>query len=174
MNELLGNVSDFYDLFLTYNQAVWPMPIVMYILAIAIFILSIQKKQSSNAIILYILSFFWLWNGIVFSLLYFGSFSPMFYLAAILFIFQSVVFFLNGSGVAVKPQLSFQLQNNCKTWAGMFFIIYALILYPIIGWATGHAYPGSPIFGTAPCPTAIFTVGLFLFSEKKIPSLKNK
>lgn len=171
MNELFGNVSDFYDMFTTYNQAVWPMPIVMYVLAIAAFIFTLQKKQSSNALVLHILSFFWLWNGIVFSLFYFSIFSPMFFLTALLFIFQTVVLFLNGSGLGVKPRLSFRFQNNFKTWAGIIFIIYALILYPVIGWATGHAYPAGPIFGTAPCPSAIFTVGILLLSEKKIPKI---
>ncbi len=171
MNELFGNVNDFYAMFTTYNEAVWPMPIVMYVLAIVAFVFSLQKKQGINAVVLYILSFFWLWNGIVFSLLYFSRFSPMFYLTALLFIFQALVLFLNGSGLALKPRISFRLRNSLITWVGMIFIIYALIIYPIIGWATGHSYPEGPIFGIAPCPSAIFTVGMLLLVEKKIPKL---
>lgn len=171
MNELFGNVDDFYAMFAAYNQAVWPMPIVMYVLALAAFIFSLQKRQGNNAVVLYILSFFWLWNAVVFSLLYFSRFSSMFYMSALLFIFQAIVLFLNGSSLAVKPRLSFKLQNNFKTWAGMIFIMYALILYPIIGWAASHAYPAGPIFGTAPCPSAIFTVGMLLLAEKKISKI---
>ena len=171
MNELFGNVKDFYNMFSTYNQAVWPMPIVMYILAITAFLFSLQRKKSGNAVILVILGFFWLWNGIVFSLMYFVKFNPMFYLSAVLFIFQAVVLFLNGTGIALTPKISFRIQNDFNTWAGMIFIIYALILYPFIGWATGHFYPAGPIFGTAPCASAIFTVGILLFAEKKIPKL---
>ena len=171
MNGLFGNVKGFYDMFSTYNQAVWPMPIVMYIMAITAFLFSLQRKKSWNAVILFILSFLWLWNGIVFSLMYFVKFSPMFYLSALLFSFQAVVLFLNGSNLIPKPRISFRIQNNFNTWVGMIFIIYALILYPLIGWATGHSYPAGPILGTAPCPSAIFTVGIMLFAEKKIPKL---
>lgn len=31
----------------------------------------------------------------------------------------------------------------------------------------GHRFPSSPVFGVAPCPTAIFTFGLLLWSERR-------
>ena len=42
-------------------------------------------------------------------------------------------------------------------------ILYALIVYPLLGRALGHRYPYSPTFG-APCPTTIFTFGIVLLS----------
>ena len=32
-----------------------------------------------------------------------------------------------------------------------------------------RSFPHSPVYGVAPCPTTIFTFGLFLWSEKKLP-----
>ncbi|MHA1236096.1 MAG: DUF6064 family protein [Candidatus Hodarchaeales archaeon] len=52
-------------------------------------------------------------------------------------------------------------------YLGLVFIVYAMLFYPVIGFLTGHPYPDYPIFGIAPCPVAIFTFGMFLFTNKK-------
>jgi hypothetical protein len=46
---------------------------------------------------------------------------------------------------------------------GSIVILYGLLIYPILGHAIGHVYPGNPTFG-APCPTTIFTFGILLWS----------
>ena len=53
---------------------------------------------------------------------------------------------------------------------GGLYILYALVIYPLIGYYQGHVYPASPTFGL-PCPTTIFTFGLLLWTDKKIPIL---
>jgi hypothetical protein len=44
-----------------------------------------------------------------------------------------------------------------------------MILYPVLGAMAGHIYPASPVFGIMPCPTTIFTFGLLLWTERKVP-----
>ena len=51
---------------------------------------------------------------------------------------------------------------------GAVFIIYALLIYPVLGHLLGHIYPKSPTFGL-PCPMTIFTFGLLLWTDSKIP-----
>lgn len=48
-------------------------------------------------------------------------------------------------------------------------IAYAMIVYPVIGTVLGHGYPSSPSFGVAPCPTTIFTFGLLLCTNARVP-----
>jgi hypothetical protein len=48
-------------------------------------------------------------------------------------------------------------------------IVYAMIVYPVLGALLGHGYPRSPSFGVAPCPTTIFTFGLLLLTNAKVP-----
>jgi hypothetical protein len=48
-------------------------------------------------------------------------------------------------------------------------IVYAMIIYPILGTLLGHGYPRSPSFGVAPCPTTIFTFGLLLLTSARVP-----
>jgi Family of unknown function (DUF6064) len=50
-------------------------------------------------------------------------------------------------------------------------MIYAMLIYPLIGTLLGHGYPRSPSFGVAPCPTTIFTFGLLLWTNARVPKI---
>lgn len=65
-------------------------------------------------------------------------------------------------------KLSYHFRPDIYGLTGAFFILYALLIYPLIGAIAGHIYPDSPTFGL-PCPTTIFTLGLFLWTDKKLP-----
>jgi hypothetical protein len=52
---------------------------------------------------------------------------------------------------------------------GIVFIIYAMAGYQLLGYSLGHVYPEFFPFGLVPCPTAIFTFGVLLITNKKIP-----
>jgi hypothetical protein len=45
-----------------------------------------------------------------------------------------------------------------------------MIGYQLVGYLLGHIYPQYFPFGLVPCPTTIFTFGLFLMTAKKIPT----
>jgi hypothetical protein len=51
---------------------------------------------------------------------------------------------------------------------GVAMIVYALVVYPILGTLAGHGYPQLPTFGL-PCPTTIFTFGILLLADGRIP-----
>ena len=48
------------------------------------------------------------------------------------------------------------------------FLVYALIVYPALGYWFGHRYPAAPTFGL-PCPTTIFTLGMLLWTDRRVP-----
>ena len=68
----------------------------------------------------------------------------------------------------IKKLVGFSLTQDRYTLIGLVFIVYALVIYPIIGTVAGHGYPRLPTFGL-PCPTTIFTFGFFLMADKKFP-----
>ena len=47
-------------------------------------------------------------------------------------------------------------------------MLYAIIIYPILNYVFGHWWPSNPTFGW-PCPRTIFTFGLLLWTNKKVP-----
>lgn len=152
--------EQFLNVFAQYNGAVFPLQIVFMILGIAALGLAIKKSTVSDRIILLILSFFWLWMGIVYHILFFSSINPLAYVFGVLFIVEAVLLLYFG---VMKKQAGFSLTQNSYALIGLLFIAYALIIYPLIGTYLGHGYPRLPTFGL-PCPTTIFTFGIFLLA----------
>jgi len=134
-------------------------------MAIIASVLAFFPYRNANAIIGMILSFLWLWMGVVYHILFFSSINPAAYLFGTLFIVQGILFLWF---MVIKRKLNFSLQLKLPGIVGIIFILFALLIYPIIGRTQGHLYPYSPTFGL-PCPTTIFTFGLLLFSTKKLP-----
>lgn len=151
--------------FAAYNALIWPMQIVAYLLGIAGFALAFRKSKLSNRLIPAILGFFWLWVALMFWLPAGGQgFAPGYFFAGIFFI-QGLLFAFQ----AWKPRLIFGYQANLSAWTGIFFVLYALVGYPLFGTLIGHIYPYASPFGLTPCPLVAFTFGLFLLTAGKVP-----
>ena len=84
---------------------------------------------------------------------------------AALFVVQGIVLAFSG---LIRNSLSFEFRSDAYGIAGGVLLLYALIVYPILGYLQGHGYPQSPTFGL-PCPTTIFTFALLLWADKRVP-----
>jgi len=147
------------------NHAVWPAQIIFYALSIFFIFTSINTKNISNNINILILSSLWVWNGAVTLLMYFTRFHAQYYLWGIIWILQGLAICYYGIH---KKRIYFRIKKDLYSITGLIFSFYALIAYPLIGAWMGHPFPKGPIFGTAPCPTVIFTFSVFLFSENRV------
>ena len=157
-------LEQFLDVFRQYNISVWPVQALLIVLALLATYFSIFRKSYSDKIIVSILAFLWLWMGIVYHLIYFSSINKAATLFGCLFIIQGLLLFYIG---VIKDKLKFQFSLNRYGITGMALIMFALIVYPLLGYWMGHVYPLSPTFGL-PCPTIIFTFGVLLFSSSRI------
>ncbi len=158
-------IDQFLGIFEKYNLAVWPMQIFLVLIAVLALFLSFKKIDYTNRIISAVLGFLWLWIGIVYHLAYFTAINKAAYLFGILFMIQGLIFLVTG---CIKPKLSFKFRSGPYGFIGSLFILYALIIYPGLGYFFGHVYPKNPTFGL-PCPTTIFTFGLLLWTDRRVP-----
>jgi hypothetical protein len=159
------SVTQFLEIFKTYNLSVWPMQIVLYVLGIAAIGFAVKRFPISDKAIAFILSFFWLWTGIVYHLMYFTAINKAAYLFGVAYIIQGILFLFTGF---VRNRLHVQYRSDTFCIVGALFVFYAMVLYPVLGYIFGHRYPYSPTF-CLPCPLTIFTFGLLLWNEKKLP-----
>ncbi|MBK8982667.1 MAG: hypothetical protein IPM38_10190 [Ignavibacteria bacterium] len=157
--------DQFLEIFKNYNQGVFPMQIVFYMLSIIVIYLTFRPTAKSDKIISGLLAFFWLWMGVVYHHLYFTEINNAAYLFGVVFILQSILFLTFG---VFRSKLSFAFRSDVYGITGIILILFALIIYPVLGYSFGHVYPYSPTFGL-PCPTTIFTFGLLLLSDRKCP-----
>jgi len=158
------SLGDFLNVFKDYNQAVFPLQIVFYSIAFLCIYLIFVKYRKSDKIISAVLSFFWLWIGIVYHIIFFSVINKAAYFFGALFIIQGILFAVWG---VFRNDLTFEYRKSAANVVGIIFLLYALIIYPVLGYQLGHIYPYSPTFGL-PCPTTIFTFGILLFVNKKI------
>jgi len=162
--QLPFTVEQFLSVLKSYNESVFPLQIVFYLIAFSSVYLIFNSIKNNGKIISGVLSFFWLWIGIFYHLMFFTAINKAAYLFGILFIIQGILFALYG---VIKGNITYEYRNNIFNNIGIIFITYGLIVYPILGHLLGHQYPYSPTFGL-PCPTTIFTFGVLLFVNKKL------
>ena len=160
--------EEFLEMLERFNNDWWPLHLIMYALAIAAIYFAIRKTSYSGKIVTAILAFFWIWVGTVFNMLYFSKLYQMAYLFVVLYILEGII--LAWVGI-FRKNLTFSVRADLFGLTGGIMIIYALIGYPLVGYATGRGFLHLLYSGMMPCPTAIFTLGILLWSDKPMPKI---
>lgn len=155
-------IGEFLAVFEAYNAAIWPVQIAAYgIGAVAVAALLIRRGTSVRLAVA-ALAFLWAFTGIGYHLLFFSRINPIAPIFAALFALQAVLFMAS----ALRPgNLRFELAADMPSVAGLTTIAYAVVVYPILGLWAGHGWDAGPMFGVAPCPTTIFTIGLLMMAR---------
>jgi len=158
--------EQFLGVFEEYNEAVWPMQPVLFVVGLVAVALTFWKKRVSDSTVSTILAGLWLWMGIVYHILFFSAINPVAIAFGILFIVQGFLFLYAGP---VRKRLSFGGGKSWTTVLGTCVLLYGLVVYPLLGSAFGQTYTRQPTFGV-PCPTTIFTFGLLFWADKCVPT----
>ena len=148
-----------------YNLSIWPLQIFAYLFGIVALFFSIKRTKYTNKIVLAILSLYWFWNGIVFCPIFWAPTYKFAYLFGAFCIIQGFLFLIG----IFKSNISINFRANFHSIIGILFVVYAMVGYQLFGYFLGHVYPRFFPFGLVPCPTTIFTFGLFLMTDKKYP-----
>ena len=159
-------VEQFFNVFAQYNTAVWPAQIVAYVIGAIMIVLALRKTGYSGRGISACLGLFWIWMGVFYHIWHFSRINPAAFAFGTFFILQGILFFIVGTFMG---RLDFRFTSTAHSIIGAIFILYAIVIYPLVGLLLGHAYPAAPLFGVAPCPTTIFTFGILLWSKRRIP-----
>lgn len=152
-----------------YNQAIWPIIIIVSVLAIIMILLAIRKPGKYDKIFALILALESFWLGIVYWLIVSFPQDPVTaIIIGVLWILIGLAFLYLG---VFKKDLSLTYTGDSASIIGAIFILYALVGYPILQMLYGQFYPAMLLFGGAPCPFTIFTFGLLLWTDKKVPMI---
>lgn len=149
----------FFDLFATYNETIWPLHIFAFIAGLICVLAILRPSKTSTMAICILLAAIWLINGVGYHLLHFYRINPAANLFGALFVFEALVI---ASVPLFAPNLQFSFRKDLKSFLAFTLIVFAVLLYPALSFLAGHFYPRMPVFGVAPCPTVIFTIGILL------------
>ena len=157
-------IGEFLDVFRRYNEAVWPAQWILLILALTAVVVALRARWLSRAPAL-ILAVLWLWMGVVYHVAFFRVINPAAVVFGAVFMLQAALFVWLAF---TKPAIRFTVQWDAAGLLGGLVILFALVIYPSLGWLAGHRYPAAPTFGL-PCPTTLFTLGLLLWVQPPLP-----
>jgi hypothetical protein len=157
--------DQFMDVFVRYNEAVWPMQWVLNGVALLCVVLLFFPRAWTNRVISLVLAGMWLWMALAYHLAFFAPLNRAAWWFGMLFLLGGMAFDWFG---VVGDKLRFHASLGTWQLIGAMLMLFALVIYPAISYAVGRRYPAMPTFGL-PCPTTIFTIGLLLFAEAPIP-----
>jgi hypothetical protein len=164
MQGLPFTADQFFGVFSSYNLAVWPWQFVLASAAAVAAIGAWRRPAQARRTVPLFLAVLWIWSGLAYHLTHFVRINPAAYVFAGLFVLQGVLWLW----AVLYGRLHFDAPGGAVWAVGAVAIVYALVVYPVLGTLLGHGYPTAPTFG-APCPSTIFTFGILLWARPWVP-----
>jgi hypothetical protein len=157
--------EQFFNLFLAYNEALWPAVVALWI-ASTVVARRLSARHQHDRWVSALLVGHWAWSALAYHVAFFTRINPAAWLFAVLFLAQAVLFFRVG---LVQRGLSFAPWGNAWAPLAWGLIVYSLA-YPAINALDHRSLLRIPTFGV-PCPTTIFTVGVLMLATPRRWSL---
>lgn len=149
----------YFRLFERHNEALWPFQFIFFLIGAAVLVLFWKGWGRTAAILL---GAVWVWVGIAF---FMGPYGELVWAGDYFgwaFIVQG--FLLGGCGRVWGGERTILWTVPAMAGAGLAWA--ALVLYPFWAPLTGRAWSGAEVFGVAPDPTVVFTLGVLLLAAR--------
>jgi len=157
--------EQFFQVITDYNITFFPVQILIVFLGIICLVLILSGKSYKDKLFGSYIGMLWLWIGIMYHLAFFTSINKAAYIFGILFILQGlVVLYETFRG----DKLKFQFKGYTMDYIAYFFLIFAIIIYPILLYFLENSIYTTITLGL-PCPSTIFTFGFFMMTTIKFP-----
>ena len=154
---LMFSPRTYYRLFELHNAAIWPAQVATVLVGLAILWRLRRPEASRGRLIAALLSGCWLFVAGDFHLVGYAKinwaavyFAAAFGLEAALLIWTGVV----------RGALPFERGSAASRRVGFWLFLFALLLEPSIGPLLGRSWRQVEVFGAAPDPTAVATLGV--------------
>lgn len=155
---LLFSPETYYRLFELHNNAVWPAQLVAALAGLAILALTLLQPPWAGRAIAALLAAAWIFVGWSFLIARYADINFVATYFAWGFFAQAALLAASGVGFArLQPSPS---DTTGKIGIGL--IAFALLAYPFLGALAGRKWSEVELFGIAPDPTALLTLGVLL------------
>lgn len=156
---LLFSPRVYWRMFELHNQALWPLPLATLALGVAALALAVLRPRQSGRPVAVLLAVLWAWVGWSFVWERYATINWAAAYVAPLFALEGSLLLIAG-GVPHRRAVD---QHGIRRAVGVLLVVVALA-YPLLAPLFGRPWQAAEIFGVAPDPTAIATLGLPLLA----------
>lgn len=165
---LLFSPRTYYRLFELYNSAIWPLQLVALALGVAILVLLLRVGLLRDVAwrgraIAAMLVACWLWVAWAYFLERYDTINWAAGYFAVCFVVEAVLLVWTG---IIRDRLRFRPGSDLIGRAGLCIFLFALFLHPLIGPFAGRPWLQVELFGVAPDPTAVATLGVLVAAHR--------
>jgi len=161
---LMFSPQTYYRLFELYNTELWPAHLIAISIGIAILYLWHRESLTSSRWIPAMLAACWLWVAWAFHWQRYAQIN----LAAeyFAFAFAAEALLLLWLGV-IRSRPLIESPSPLRRRLGLGIFLFALLIQPLLGILSGRSWLQAEVFGMAPDPTALATLGFLLLAPSR-------
>lgn len=156
--------EQFLNAFEQYNRAVFPGQIIVLIIGFGALIFLHSEMADRSKLIGGFLGGLWIWTGLIYHIIFFSEINKGAFAFGCFFALEGIFLLLS----TFRNKLVFSFKSGWKDTIGYFFILFGLVIYPILSFFMQGSFITTISLGL-PCPSTIFTFGFFILAGKKFP-----
>ena len=161
---LLFSPQTYYRLFELYNIAWWPLHLLALALGVAVLVLGWRGGDRAGRIIAVILALSWLWVAWSFQWQRYASINLAAGYFAWAFAAQALLLLWLG---VVRGRLTPTPVSRMQFRFGIGLLLFALLAIPSLAPLLGRGWTQAEVFGMAPDPTVLATLGALLLADPR-------
>ena len=157
--------EQFFTVFEKYNSEVFPSQLIIFLLTLIILFSLHSRNSFKDKAIGFYLAFLWFWTGIVYHIAFFTTINKAAFIFGGISVIQGALILISTFS---KDRLTFSFNSGTKTHFGYFFILFALVIYPLVSYLSERIFIRTITLGL-PCPSTILTFGFFMLTHDRFP-----
>ena len=160
---LMFSPETYYRLFELYNADVWPTQIMALAAGVAIFVLMVRGPRWSGHAVAALLAAAWFTVAWAYFLEHYATINLAAPYLACGFAAQAVLIAVSG---ILMGRLAFNNPKSLAGKVGIALLLFAILLQPLMGPLIGREWSGVELFGLAPDPTVLATLGVLIAADR--------
>jgi hypothetical protein len=161
---LLFSPRVYWRMFELQNEALWPLQLVTVTGGLVIVFILHRQPKRGGAWIGILLAMLWIFVGWSFLWNRYAGINWASAYVVPIFVLQAILLPL---AATLRGGLTFD-RRDFAGWIGLLLAVAGLVLYPLLPLLAGRSWASAEVFGLAPDPTAIVTVGLLLAGRGRL------
>jgi hypothetical protein len=161
---LLFSPRVYWRMFELHNAALWPLQVLALAAGLIIILLVAWRPGKPARWFAVILAICWIFVGWSFLWNHYATINWAAAYVAPAFAVEGVLLFVSWSS---RAGLAFD-RRGLAGWTGYFILAFAIAGQPLLAPLQGRGWASSEVFGIAPDPTAIATLGLLLLARGRL------